>query len=87
MLYTSRANAWKPHLGVEQHGDVFYRESVAPDGKVTPKLVDSRTVTREIKPMLSDAIRQAREKQPMLSADLNDYAIYNFNIGFEGMGH
>lgn len=87
MLYTSRPKAWKPHLGVEQHGNVFYRASVAPDGKNTPQLGESRSVTREIKSMLTEAIRQAREKQPKLSADLNDYALYNFSIGFEGMGH
>lgn len=87
MLYTSRPKAWAPHLGVEQHGNVFYRESVAPDGKNTPKLGESRSVTRELKTMLTEAIRQAREKQPELSADLESYALYNFSIGFEGMGH
>ena len=87
MLYTSRPNAWKPHLGVEQHGDVFYRDSVAPDGKNKPRIGESRKVTRELKTILTEAIRQGREQQPKLSANLNDYAIYNFSIGFEGMGH
>jgi len=32
MLYISREKAWVPHLGIEQNGQVFYRESVAPDG-------------------------------------------------------
>ena len=87
MLFTSRANAWQPRLGVEQHGNTFYRESVAPDGKNTPKLGESRSVTRELKSMLTEAIRQAHEKQPNLSANLKDHALYNFSIGFEGMGH
>ena len=37
--------------------------------------------------MLTEALRQAREKQPHLSANVDDYALYNFSIGFEGMGH
>ena len=41
----------------------------------------------EIKSMLDEALRQAREKQPHLSANVDDYALYNFSIGFEGMGH
>lgn len=87
MLFTSREKAWQPHLGIEQHGNVFYRESVAPDGENTPKIGESRSVAREIKSMLREAIRQACEKQPELSANLEDYALHNFSIGFEGMGH
>lgn len=87
MLFTSREKAWVPHLGIEQHGTVFYRESVAPDGENVPVLGESRTTKRNIKAMLAEALRQASEKQPELSADLEDYAIYNFSIGWEGMGH
>lgn len=87
MLFTSRAKAWAPHLGVEQHGNVFYRESVAPEGVNPPQLGESRTVDREIKSMLSEALRQAHEEQPHLSTNLADYALHNFSIGLEGMGH
>ena len=87
MLFTSREKAWTPHLGVEQHGNVFYRESVAPDGENVPGLGDSRTVKREIKAMIAEALRQGNKKQPALSTNPDKYAIYNFSIGFEGMGH
>ncbi|MEM7009839.1 MAG: alginate lyase family protein, partial [Verrucomicrobiota bacterium] len=87
MLFTSRENAWTPHLGVEQHGNIFYRDSVSPEASDAPQLGDSRTVEREIRAMVAEALRQGREVQPELSANIDDYAIYNFSIGFEGMGH
>lgn len=87
MLFTSRPKAWPPHLGVEQHGQVFYRDSVAPDGKNVPLLGEQRSVQRELKSLIAEALRQGREKQPALSANPDDYALYNFSIGFEGMGH
>ena len=87
MLFTSREKAWAPHLGIEQHGQVFYRESVAPDGTNIPDLGESRTVERDIKDLIAEALRQGNIKQPTLSTDPDDYAIYNFSIGFEGMGH
>lgn len=87
MLFTSREKAWVPHVGIEQHGNIFYRDSVAPDGSNPPQLGESRTVTRDIRDLIADALRQGQEKQPELSAELDDYAIYNFSIGFEGMGH
>ncbi len=87
MLFTSREKAWKPHLGVEQHGTVFFRDSVAPGGNDPPELGESRTVKRDMMSLIATALQQAREKQPALSARPSDYAIYNFSIGFEGMGH
>ena len=41
----------------------------------------------EIRKLIEEALRQVREVQPELSAKVDDYAIYNFSIGFEGMGH
>ena len=87
MLFTSREKAWAPHLGVEQHGNVFYRASVAPEGIDPPVLGETHTVEREVKGLIEEALQQAQEKQPELSAELEDYALYNFSIGFEGMGH
>lgn len=87
MLFTSREKAWAPHLGVEQHGNIFYRDSIAADGSNPPGLGDSRTVTRNVLDLITEALKQGQQKQPELSAKLEDYAIYNFSIGFEGMGH
>jgi hypothetical protein len=44
-------------------------------------------VKREIKAMIAEALRQGNKKQPALSTNPDKYAIYNFSIGFEGMGH
>ena len=87
MLYPSREMAWAPHLGVEQHGNIFCRGSVAPERVNPPELGETCTVEREVKGMIDEALRRAEEKQPELSAELEDYALYNFSIGFEGMGH
>ena len=87
MLFTSREKAWAPHLGIEQHGTVFYRDTVAPDGTAPPKLGEPRRVQRDIRSLVAEALRLAQAKQPELSEDPDDYAIYNFSIGLEGMGH
>ena len=52
MLYTSREKSWTPHLGIEQHGQVFYRESVAPDGLNILVPGETRTVNRRSNPCL-----------------------------------
>ncbi len=43
--------------------------------------------TGDIKALITEALRQGNEEQPSLSAKPEDYALYNFSIGFEGMGH
>lgn len=87
MLYTSNAKHYAPHLGVEQHGNVFYRDSVTRHGHDIPETGEQYSITVDIKKLVAEALRQGTEKQPKLSVDLEDYAIYNFSIGFEGMGH
>jgi hypothetical protein len=86
MLFTSTAKHYAPHLGLEQHGTVFCRDSITSD-QPKPELGEKRTVRRELKTMIAQALRQARTKQPALSANPNDYALHNFSIGLEGMGH
>ena len=86
MLYTSNEAKYVLHLGVEQHGMVFYRESVTRD-QPKPEFGQTRSVTREIKGMIQDALTLAQTKQPKLSTDPNDFRLSNFSIGLEGMGH
>ena len=40
-----------------------------------------------VRNLVAEALQRGREKQPGLSADPEQYAIYNFSIGFEGIGH
>ena len=87
MLFASNEKRYVPHLGIEQHGNVFYRDSITSDGKPVPKLSEQRTVEVDVRKLAAEALRQGHEKQPKLSADPEQYAIYNFSIGFEGMGH
>lgn len=87
MLFASNEKRYAQHLGVEQHGNIFYRDSVTSNGQPIPKLTEKRTVKVDIRELVADALRKGREKQPELSANLGRYAIYNFSIGFEGMGH
>ena len=87
MLFSSNEKRYEPHLGVEQHGNIFFRDSVSSDKQPIPRLTEKRMVDVNVHDLVADAIRRGREKQPELSANLNEYAIYNFSIGFEGMGH
>ncbi|MCB1091672.1 MAG: hypothetical protein KDL87_09075, partial [Verrucomicrobiae bacterium] len=73
-------------LGVQQHGQVFYRESVTRD-QPQPEIGQKRTVTRELRDMITTALRQAHEKQPSLSIDPDGFMLSNFSIGLEGLGH
>ncbi|MHB8898171.1 MAG: hypothetical protein ACYC6Y_05450 [Thermoguttaceae bacterium] len=86
MLFTSSDSKYQTHLGVEQHGMVFYRESVTRD-QPKPEFGQRRTVSRELHDMITTALRQAHEKQPALSANPDDFELANFSIGLEGMGH
>jgi len=86
MLFTSSEAKYQTHLGVEQHGQVFYRESITRD-QPKPELGQRRTVTRELRSMIHEALKQAHEKQPALSTDPDDFCLANFSIGLEGMGH
>lgn len=86
MLFTSTEKHYAPHLGIEQHGLVFCRDSITSD-QSTPELGEKRTVRRELKTMIARALREAQTKQPALSTNLNDYVLANFSIGLEGMGH
>lgn len=87
MLYTSNPKRYAPHLGVEQHGNVFWRDTVNRDGRPVPELGKPYAVEVDVRELVAEALRRGREKQPSLSAKPDDYAIYNFSIGFEGMGH
>ena len=87
ILFASNQKRYAPHLGVEQHGNIFYRDSITSNGDPDPKLSERRTVNVDVRELVAEAIRQGREKQPELSASIEQYAIYNFSIGFEGMGH
>ncbi len=86
MLYTSSDSKYQPHLGVEQHGMVFYRESVTRD-QPQPELGQRRTITRELRDMIGEALKQGHEKHPALSTNPDDFLLANFSIGLEGMGH
>jgi len=87
MLFASNEKRYAPHLGVEQHGNIFFRDSITSDGRAIPELSQPQTVQVDIRKLVAAAIRQGRERQPQLAADPDQYAIYNFSIGFEGMGH
>lgn len=87
MLYTSNTKHYAPHLGVEQHGNVFYRDSVTRHGHDIPETGEQHSIAVDIKKLVAEALQQGHEKQPELSVELHNYAIYNFSIGFEGMGH
>jgi hypothetical protein len=86
MLFTGNEKLYAPHVGVEQHGLVFVRDSVARD-QPAPVAGEQRVVRREFKAMLGEALRLARQHQPAISDGVDDYLLGNFSIGFEGMGH
>lgn len=71
---------------VDQHGTVFYRDSIA-EYRSIPKLGQRYSVHREIRSLVADALKAAKEKQPELSADPDDYYLFNFSVGWEGLGH
>ena len=54
---------------------------------VDATLLQRWDVEVDVRALVAEALRLGREKQPALSANVDDYAIYNFSIGFEGMGH
>jgi len=87
MLFASNEKRYEPHLGIEQHGTVFYRDTITRDGRPIPRLGESHSVEVDVCALVAEALHLGREKQPALSANVDDYAIYNFSIGFEGMGH
>jgi hypothetical protein len=86
MLQSSRARNYPIHVGVDQHGTVFYRDSIA-EYRSPPEPGERCTIHREIKSLIRDALRAAKLKQPELSGDPKDYYLFNFSIGWEGLGH
>jgi hypothetical protein len=44
-------------------------------------------IHREITSLIRDALKAAKQKQPTLSADPADYYLFNFTVGWEGLGH
>ena len=86
MLFTSNPAKYHIHLGVEQHGQVFYRESITRD-QPQPVLGHRYTVSRELRDMITTALHEANAKQPSLSTNPDDFRLSNFSIGLEGMGH
>jgi hypothetical protein len=87
MLFTSNEKHYAPHVGIEQHGNIFFRDSITSGGEETPQLSERRSVAVDVRTLVAEALRRGREKEPDLSSDVNQYAIYNFSVGFEGMGH
>lgn len=86
MLFTSNPAKYQTHLGVEQHGQVFFRESITRD-QPQPLLGHQYTVSRELREMITMALHEANAKQPSLSTDPDEFTLSNFSIGLEGMGH
>jgi len=86
MLHSSRESNYKPHVGIDQHGTVFYRDSIA-ECRSPPGLGEQVSVDVEVMAMIREALKAARKKQPELSADPDDYYLFNFTIGWEGLGH
>lgn len=87
MLYTSAADRlYEPHTGVDQHGTVFYRDSIIRHGP-KPKPGETRTVNLELKSMVRDALVEANRKQPAISTNPDDFYLFNIAIGWEGLGH
>lgn len=86
MLFTNNPVKYQNHLGVEQHGQVFYRESITRD-QPQPGLGHRHLVSRELRDMITTALREANAKQPSLSTNPDDFTLSNFSIGLEGMGH
>jgi hypothetical protein len=86
MLQSSRQSNYKPHVGIDQHGTVFYRDSIA-EYRTPPKLGEQVSVEVEVMAMIREALKVAKERQPVLSADPDDYYLFNFTIGWEGLGH
>jgi hypothetical protein len=74
------------HVGVEQHGQVFYRESITRD-QPKPEPGQSRAVSRELREMIAVALTHAHEKQSAISTNPDNFLLANFSIGLEGMGH
>lgn len=86
MLHSSRESNYRPHVGVDQHGTVFYRDSIA-EYRTPPQLGEEVSVDVEVMAMIREALKVAKERQPDLSADPDDYYLFNFTIGWEGLGH
>jgi hypothetical protein len=86
MLQSSRESNYRIHVGVDQHGTVFYRDSIA-EYRPPPSLGERCRVHREITSLFRDALRAAKLKQPELSVNPDDYYLFNFSIGWEGLGH
>jgi hypothetical protein len=53
---------------------------------IGPDLGERCSVHREIKSLIRDALTAAKEKQPYLSANPDDYYLFNFSVGWEGLG-
>jgi hypothetical protein len=88
LLQASDAKTYFVHTAVEQWGTVFHREPVTLYG-TPPGLDEPRTVRRELKSLVRDALTAAAKKFPdkNLSAEVDDYRLDLFNIGWEGIGH
>lgn len=86
MLHTSLESHYKPHVALDQWGTVFYRDSIARVQEV-PEIGKKYTVVRDVKQLVRDALAEANKLQPELAADPDDYYLFSFSVGLEGMGH
>ena len=86
MLQSSRESNYKPHVGIDQHGTVFYRDSIA-EYRPIPELSEECSIECDVMSLIENALLAAKERQPELSADPDDYYLFNFTVGWEGMGH
>ena len=74
------------HIGREQHGDVFYRDTITNYGP--PPLVGRpREVSLDVKALTRKAIARFDDVHATLSRDPDAYSMQVFNFGWEALGH
>lgn len=86
MMYTSRAENYRPHAALDQWGTVFYRDSIT-RLQPMPERGKAQRVEVEVKALVRAALKRAGEFDPRLSDNPDDYYLSNFTVGWEGLGH
>lgn len=87
MVQSSNADKnYREHIGREQHGDVFYRDTITNDGP-PPVVGKPREVSLDVKALTRKAIARFDDVGAHLSRDPDAYSMQVFNFGWEALGH
>lgn len=86
MVQSSNPENYHEHIGREQYGVVFYRDTITRYGQPL-KFNEPRTISLDVKQLIRQAIGKLDTVGGNLSRNADAYSLRVFNFGWEALGH